>query len=204
MKVGVLALQGAFAAHVSALEAVGVAAFEVRKPSELDMADRLVIPGGESTTISMMLERSGLERPVAQWVAAGRPVLGTCAGAILLARSVSDGRGDQLNFGALDMSVRRNAFGRQRESFEADLEVAGVPGGAFHAVFIRAPRIESVGESVEVLATISGSPALVRSGPVMASTFHPELAADPRIHELFCTARDEGSTPDRGSAPDQN
>ncbi len=181
-----LALQGAFAAHIEMLESLGAAAFEVRGAEDLAEADRLVIPGGESTTMSMMIERTGLRAALEGHLARGLPVLGTCAGAILLARAVQHGRGDQLHLGALDIDVARNAFGRQRESFEVDLEVAGLHE-PFHAVFIRAPRITRVGESVEVLAALDGSPSLVRSGSVMASTFHPELSGDTRIHELFCS-----------------
>ena len=192
-----LALQGAFGAHVRMLGQVGAGAFEVRTPAELADADRLVVPGGESTTMSMMLGRSGLVGPLEEFVRSGRPVFGTCAGAILLASEILDGRDDQVALGAIDMTVRRNAFGRQVESFEADLIVEGLsPEGArpepFHAVCIRAPRIESVGDSVEVLAELDGSPALVRSGPVMAATFHPELSGDARLHELFCRQRAGG------------
>lgn len=198
MKVGVLALQGAFAAHLGALRSLGVGAFEVRSSSELDDADRLVIPGGESTTMSMMLERSGMTEPLRRYLGWGRPVFGTCAGAILLAASIDGGRSDQLCFAALDVEVRRNDFGPQRESFETELPVAGLPGGPFPAVFIRAPRITRWADSVEVLASVEGSPALVRSGPVMCATFHPELSGDLRLHELFVgipqgTARGSGS-----------
>ncbi len=192
MKVGVLALQGAFAAHVSALEALGVAAFEIRTAQQLADADRLVIPGGESTTMSMMLQRSGMVEPLRDYLAEGRPVFGTCAGAILLAAHVEDGRDDQISFGALDMDIRRNAFGRQRESFEADLAVKGMEGDEFHAVFIRAPRITRLGESVEVLALLGDSPALVRSGDTLCATFHPELSADVRIHEIFVSMQASG------------
>jgi len=185
LKVGVLALQGAFAAHVRILESLGCAAHEVRTPEQLDESDRLVVPGGESTTMSLMAQRSGLVDPLGDFVASGRPVFGTCAGAILLASEIADGRDDQVCLGALDISVRRNAFGTQVDSFEVDLPVAGIDGEPFHAVCIRAPRIDRVGADVEVLASIEGSPALVRSGSVMAATFHPELAGDSRLHELF-------------------
>ncbi len=180
-----LALQGAFAAHLEALRALGVSAFEVRSASELDEADRLVIPGGESTTMSMMLERSGLSDPLGAYLRSGRPVFGTCAGAILLASEIDGGRPDQGCFAALDMTVRRNDFGRQRESFETDLKVSGIAGPPLRAVFIRAPRITRWAPSVEVLASVDGSPALVRSGPVTCATFHPELSGDLRVHELF-------------------
>lgn len=187
MKVGVLALQGAFAAHIAALESLGVAAFEVRSEAELSEADRLVIPGGESTTMSMMLERSTLVDPLRRYLAESRPVFGTCAGAILLAARLQDARADQISFPVLDLSIQRNAYGRQRESFETDLRVTGVEGGSFHAVFIRAPRITQWGDSVEVLGALDGSPVLVRSGSVMCATFHPELSGDVRLHELFCS-----------------
>ena len=193
MKVGVLAVQGAFAAHLHMLTAVGATAFEVRTPAQLADADRLVVPGGESTTMSMMIERSGLDGPLREWVDSGRPTFGTCAGAILLASEIVDGRDDQLCLGALELTVRRNAFGRQVDSFEADLAVEGLDGEPFHAVCIRTPRIETVGDTVSVLAGIDGSPALVRSGPVMAATFHPELSGDTRLHELFCQLPVSGS-----------
>lgn len=185
MKVGVLALQGAFAAHVATFSSLGVAAFEVRNAGQLADADRLVVPGGESTTMSLMLQRSELVGPLGEYLEAGHPVFGTCAGAILLASKIDGGRPDQIGFPMLDMTVRRNDYGRQRESFETDLAVTGLQGGDFHAVFIRAPRITWWDASVEVLATIDGSPALVRSGAIMCSTFHPELAGDSRLHEMF-------------------
>ena len=185
MKVGVLALQGAFAAHVEVLRSLEAAAFEVRTPQQLSDADALVIPGGESTTMSMMAERSGLLEPLRSWLAEGRPVLGTCAGAILLASEILDGRADQHCLSAIDIAVRRNAYGRQIESFETDLDIAELGAPPFRVVCIRAPRIERVGEAVEVWARIDGTPALVRSGPVVVATFHPELSGDPRLHDRF-------------------
>jgi 5'-phosphate synthase pdxT subunit len=185
VKVGVLALQGAFGAHRRVLERLGAATVEVRTPEQLAGVDRLVVPGGESTTMSMMAERSGLLDPLAEYAASGRPVLGTCAGAILLSSEILDGRADQHCLAAVDISVRRNAFGPQVESFEIDVPVEGLGAEPFHAVCIRAPRIERTGEGVEVLAWIDGTPALVRSGRVMLATFHPELAGDDRLHELF-------------------
>jgi 5'-phosphate synthase pdxT subunit len=143
------------------------------------------MPGGESTTMSMLLESGRLFEPLAERLADGLPVLGTCAGMILLAHEVLDGRPDQRSFGVLDISVRRNAFGRQVDSFEADLAVRGVAGGPFRAVFIRAPGVERAGEGVEVLATVDGAPVLVRQGPVLAAAFHPELSGDLRLHQLF-------------------
>jgi 5'-phosphate synthase pdxT subunit len=184
MKVGVLALQGAFALHVAALERLGVAAVEVRTPSELDDVDALVLPGGESTTMSMLLERSGLFEPLAARLADGMAALGTCAGAILLASEVLDGRADQRSFGALPMRIRRNGYGRQVQSFEADLDLAD-GGPPLRAPFIRAPRIEHVDPSVEVLALSGGDPVLCRRGAIVACTFHPELGSDDRIHQMF-------------------
>ena len=177
MKVGVLALQGAFAAHSSVLEQLGVATTEVRLAEQLADVDALVLPGGESTTISMIAQRTGLWDPLNAFVRSGRPVLGTCAGLILLAAEVLDGRSDQTSLGALDVSVRRNAFGRQLASFEMDVPVVGLDE-PFHAVCIRAPAVER-------LAEVDGHPALVRQGAMMGAIFHPELADDPRLHELF-------------------
>lgn len=190
MKVGVLALQGAFELHVRALESIGAACVEVRRPEQLDEVDRLVVPGGESTTMSMLAERGGLIEPLQAYCASGRGVLGTCAGAILLGSEIVDGRADQRCLGAIDISVRRNGFGRQVDSFEVDVDVpalaaAGLGSEPFHAVCIRAPVIERSGEGVEVLALVDGRPALVRSGAIMVAIFHPELAGDVRLHELF-------------------
>ena len=185
MKVGVLALQGAFAAHAECLRALGAEPREVRTPTQLDEVDALVLPGGESTTMSMLLESSGLFDPLAARLAEGLPTLGTCAGMILLGSEILDGRPDQRSFGAVDISVRRNAFGRQVDSFEADLELAALPGGPFRAVFIRAPFVERAGDDVEVLATVDGHPVLCRQGAVTVSAFHPELSDDLRLHDHF-------------------
>ena len=185
MKVGVLALQGAFDAHRRVLEQLGLAVTEVRGPEHLADLDALVLPGGESTTMSMMAERTGLLDPLTEFVASGVPVLGTCAGLILLAAEVLDGRADQRSLRGIDVAVRRNGFGRQVDSFETDVEVAGLDGPPFHAVCIRAPVVERVGPDVEVLATIDGRPAVVRQGAIMGTIFHPELAHDTRLHELF-------------------
>jgi 5'-phosphate synthase pdxT subunit len=182
--VGVLALQGAFAAHRGVLEQLGVNVAEVRTPDQLAAVDALVLPGGESTTMSLLLERAELFEPLAQRLADGLAVFGTCAGAILLASEIHDGRPDQRCFAALDVSVQRNGWGRQVDSFEAPIEVCGLDA-PFRAVFIRAPRIERVGPEVEVLASVAGEPVLVRQGSIMASTFHPELSADLRLHEMF-------------------
>ena len=183
-KVGVLALQGAFARHAAMLRALGAAPAEVRTPGQLADVDALVLPGGESTTMSMLLETSGLFDPVAERLAAGMPAFGTCAGMILLGAEILDGRGDQRCFEAVDVSVRRNAFGRQVDSFETDLSVAGLDG-ELHATFIRAPFVERAGAAVEVLATVDGHPVLCRQGAVLVAAFHPELGDDARLHELF-------------------
>ncbi len=185
MKVGVLALQGASARHVSMLARLDAQPVAVRSPTDLDAVDALVLPGGESTTMSMLLESSALFPAVAERLAGGMPAFGTCAGMILLGREILDGRDDQRCFGAIDIGVRRNAFGRQVDSFEADLTVDGIGDEPLHAVFIRAPVVEAVGPDVEVLATVDGRPVLCRRGRVLAAAFHPELGDDPRLHELF-------------------
>jgi pyridoxal 5'-phosphate synthase pdxT subunit len=185
VKLGVLALQGAFREHREVLDALGVEAVEVRRPSDLGALDALILPGGESTTMSQLLDSSDVREPLGALLADGLPVLGTCAGMILLAREVLDGRPDQRSFGAIDVSVRRNGYGRQRDSFEAALDVTGLGGGPFPGVFIRAPRVESAGPRVEVLATHDDVPVLLRSGAVWVSSFHPELSGDLRIHQLF-------------------
>jgi pyridoxal 5'-phosphate synthase pdxT subunit len=184
-KVGVLALQGDVGEHAQALAELGAEPVEVRRPHHLSGVDALVLPGGESTTMSKLLESSDLFEPIASRLREGMPTFGTCAGMILLATEVLDGRGDQRSFGAVDLAVRRNAFGRQVDSFEAELDVEGLPGGAFPAVFIRAPYVERAGDTVEVLARVDGHPVLCRQGPVMVAAFHPELSGDLRLHELF-------------------
>jgi pyridoxal 5'-phosphate synthase pdxT subunit len=185
VKVGVLALQGASARHAAMLAQLGAEPVAVRSPADLAGVEALVLPGGESTTISMLLESSGLFDPVADRLAGGMPAFGTCAGMILLGREILDGRPDQRCFGALDIAVQRNAFGRQVDSFEADLAVEGVDGPSVHAVFIRAPVVERVADEVDVLAAVDGRPVLCRQGHVLAAAFHPELGDDPRLHELF-------------------
>jgi 5'-phosphate synthase pdxT subunit len=169
--VGVLALQGDFEAHAKVLRTLGAEVREVRTPEDLDGLDGLVIPGGESTTIELGVEREGLADPLADFVRSGRPVLGTCAGMIML---------DRDHLGLLDISVRRNAFGRQLASFEAELDFDGEP---LHAVFIRAPWVEEAGEDVEVLAELDGHPVGVRQGNVLAVAFHPELTDERRLHK---------------------
>ena len=183
--VGVLALQGAFAVHEQRLRECGVAARQVRTPDDLSRVDALVMPGGESTTMSKLLTTSGLFDPVASRLEDGMPVFGTCAGMILLATEVLDGRPDQRSFGAIDIAVRRNGYGRQIDSFEADLEVPSVGDPPFHGVFIRAPKVERVGDGVEVLASHGGVPVLLRRGRVSVASFHPELSGDARLHRLF-------------------
>jgi 5'-phosphate synthase pdxT subunit len=188
-RVGVLALQGDVREHLMALADLGVMAGAVRRPAELAAVDALVLPGGESTTMAKLARTFELLEPLRDRVAAGLPVLGTCAGMILLADRVEDGVVGQETVGGLDITVRRNAFGRQVDSFEEDLRVVGVPG-AVHAVFIRAPWVERVGEEDDVLARVEAGPAAgrivaVRQGPLMATSFHPEVGGDSRVHALF-------------------
>jgi 5'-phosphate synthase pdxT subunit len=207
MTVGVLALQGDVREHLSALAELGEATEAVRRPEQLDGLAGLVIPGGESTTLSLLLESSGLFEALRSALAHGLPVFGTCAGMILLATDVLDGRPDQQRFGAIDLSVRRNGYGRQQASFECDLTVDGLVGldgggggggGPVHAVFIRAPLVVRAGDGVEVLASLpptadqarsgeGGHPVVCRQGQVLVSSFHPELTGDRRLHELFVT-----------------
>ena len=184
MKVGVLALQGATVPHHEVLQALGADAVDVRRPDDLAAVDAVILPGGESTTMSFLLDSSGLRGPLGERLRDGLPALGTCAGMILLAKEVLDGRADQASLGAIDITVRRNAFGRQRESFEADLLVEGMTD-PFHALFIRAPAVERVGDGVEVLASVGERPVLCRQGPVLVTSFHPELSDDLRVHQLF-------------------
>ncbi|MEV5125841.1 pyridoxal 5'-phosphate synthase glutaminase subunit PdxT [Streptomyces decoyicus] len=183
--IGVLALQGDVREHVKALADAGAPARPVRRPEELDEVDGLVIPGGESTTMSKLAIVFGMLEPLRAFVAAGKPVYGTCAGMIMVADKLLDAREDQETFGGIDMIVRRNAFGRQNESFEAAIDVTGIPGGPVEGVFIRAPWVESVGGAVEVLATYDGHTVAVRQGNVLATSFHPELTGDHRVHALF-------------------
>jgi 5'-phosphate synthase pdxT subunit len=182
--VGVLALQGAFEAHQLVLRDLGVKTVQVRTPAELELVDALVMPGGESTTMSHLLVTSGLFESIDSRLKQGMPVFGTCAGMILLAKGVLDGRSDQKSFGAIDIDVKRNAYGRQIDSFETDIEVDGLVED-FHAVFIRAPQISRCGEGVTVLARHGQDIVLARQGTVMVAAFHPELTSDNRIHSLF-------------------
>jgi 5'-phosphate synthase pdxT subunit len=200
MRVGVLALQGAFIEHEKILRRLGVEVVEVRLPAHLEGLDGLIIPGGESTTIGQVAERWGLLEPLRAFARAGRPVWGTCAGMIMLANDVLDGIPGQPLLGLMDIAVRRNAFGRQVDSFEADLDVPALGEPPFHAVFIRAPIIERVGAGVEVLARVEADPGpatgsgasgedgtvvAVRQGNLLATAFHPELTEDDRFHRLF-------------------
>jgi 5'-phosphate synthase pdxT subunit len=186
--IGVLALQGDVREHLAALAAADAAAVPVRRPDELARVDGLVVPGGESTTISKLAVLFGLMEPLREAIRGGLPVYGTCAGLIMLADKILDPRSGQETFGGIDMIVRRNAFGRQNESFEALVDVAAVPGGPVEGVFIRAPWVESVGARVEVLAEHDGHIVAVRQGSVLATSFHPELTGDHRVHELLVDA----------------
>src|SRR4051794_18464434 len=185
VRVGVLALQGDVREHVAALTAAGAEAVRVRRPDELDQVDGIVIPGGESTTIGKLLVTFGLLEPLQKRVRDGMATFGSCAGMILLADRVLDGTADQVSVGGIDMTVRRNAFGRQVDSWESDLSFAGLDGPPLHAVFIRAPWVEEAGDDVTPLAAVGPRIVAVRQGPLMATAFHPELTGDARVHELF-------------------
>ena len=181
-----LALQGDFEAHAKILHAIGARAREVRVPADLDGLDALIIPGGESTVMTLGIEREGLAEPLRELVRGGTPVLGTCAGMIML---------DREHLGLLDVATERNAFGRQVRSFEADIDVDGVEGGPMHAVFIRAPWVTEHGPGVEVLGRVGEHPVAIRQGNMLAVSFHPELSGDSRLHELLLRARGRRMTP---------
>ena len=184
--IGVLALQGDVREHAVALVEADAVARPVRRPEELAEIDALVIPGGESTTMSKLALIFGLMDPLRARVAAGMPVYGSCAGMIMLADKILDGRDDQQSVGGIDMTVRRNAFGRQNESFEQEVDFRGLGGGPVHGIFIRAPWVESVGEGVEVLADLGDQRIVaVRQGNLLATSFHPELSGDVRVHRYF-------------------
>ncbi|TAK69522.1 MAG: pyridoxal 5'-phosphate synthase glutaminase subunit PdxT [Actinomycetota bacterium] len=188
--VGILALQGDVAEHEAALQACGAATRRVRGPADLAAVDALVVPGGESTTMSRLCEVFDLFGPLRERVAAGMPAYGSCAGMIMLADRLEGGRPDQQTIGGMDIVVRRNAFGRQVDSFEADLDAPSFGAGPLHAVFIRAPWVDSAGPGVTVLATVAGGPAAgrivaVRQGVLLATSFHPELTGDVRVHRHF-------------------
>lgn len=191
-RVGILALQGDIREHTRALVALGFTPVEVRTPADLETVDALILPGGESTTMSLLLESSGLLGPLKDRLREGMPAFGTCAGMILLSSEIVDGRAGQHRLEAIDIGVRRNAFGRQVDSFETDLEVTGWDT-PLHAVFIRAPVVEWVGPDVEVLASVTGKdgierPVVCRQGPVLVAAFHPELSGDLRLHQEFLAA----------------
>jgi 5'-phosphate synthase pdxT subunit len=189
--VGILALQGGFAAHAKILRGLGADPREVRVPGDLEGLDALIIPGGESTVMTLGIEREGLAEPLRALAGAGTPVLGTCAGMILL---------DRDHLGILDIHAARNAFGRQLHSFESEVDVDGVSGGPIRAVFIRAPWVDSHGEAVDILAEIDGHPVAVRQGNVLAVAFHPELAGEARLHQLLLTLAGDGGEPTGGPA----
>jgi pyridoxal 5'-phosphate synthase pdxT subunit len=189
--VGVLALQGDVREHLAALRACGVRAVPVRRPEELEGLSGLVLPGGESTTVAKLARAFDLVEPLRKLIAEGLPMYGSCAGMILLADRIVDGVADQETFGGMDMTVRRNAFGRQVDSFEEDITIAGIDGGPLHAVFIRAPWVESLGPGATPLAAVSSGPAAgkiaaVRQRQLLATSFHPELMGDGRVHAYFC------------------
>jgi 5'-phosphate synthase pdxT subunit len=186
VKVGVLALQGAFIEHEKILRRLDVESVEVRLPEQLEELDGLIVPGGESTTIGKVARQWGLLEPLRTFAQSGRPLWGTCAGMILLAKKVVDGTADQPILELMDVTIRRNAFGRQVDSFEADLEVPALGEKPFHAVFIRAPLVERVGEEVQVLARLeNGAVVAARQGNLLATAFHPELTEDERFHRYF-------------------
>ncbi len=188
--VGVLAVQGDVREHLAALEASGARTCTVRRPAEVAAVDGLVLPGGESTTIDKLVRAFGLQQPLRDRIAGGMPVYGSCAGMILLADRIADGRPDQETLGGVDMTVRRNAFGRQVDSFEEDLHIRELGGEPVRAVFIRAPWVEEVGEAVQVLARVEHGPAAgrivaARQGNLLVTSFHPEVTGDHRFHRLF-------------------
>jgi 5'-phosphate synthase pdxT subunit len=199
VRVGVLALQGDVREHLASLRAVGADAVVVRRPGELADLDGIVIPGGESTTIGKLLGTFELLEPLRKALDAGLPAYGSCAGMILLADRVLDGTVDQVSLGGIDMTVRRNAFGRQVDSFEGTVDIAGV--GELEAVFIRAPWAEQVGPDVEVLGRAADRIVVVRQGSLLATAFHPELTGDPRVHRMFVTmVKERMATGDRWAA----
>jgi 5'-phosphate synthase pdxT subunit len=198
MKIGVLALQGAFAEHVAALRAIGMEAVEVRLPEQLEDVDGLIIPGGESTTMRRLIARWGLREPIMALAAEGKPLFGTCAGMIVLSKQIDGGEEPVLPL--LDVTVERNAFGRQLDSFETELNVPLLGDTPVHAVFIRAPVIESVGPNVDVIASLEdGRIVAVRERNVIATSFHPELAGETRFHRLVATMAAEHADPGEGT-----
>jgi len=200
MIIGVLALQGDTREHLHALAELDVIARPVRRPDELDSVDALVVPGGESTAMSKLALEFGMTEPLRKRIAGGMPTYGSCAGMIMLATTILDGRADQVPFGGIDMTVRRNAFGRQVDSFEGTVDISDIDGGPFSAVFIRAPWVEEVGPDVRVLGRVNAGPAAgrivaVRQQHLLATAFHPELTGDLRVHRYFVEmAREAGQT----------
>jgi len=187
-RVAVVAMQGDFEKHVTMLRGLGAEAFTARTPAEVDSADAVILPGGESTTIGKLLARYGVDDAIRRAAEQGKPIYGTCAGMILLARDIAEGtgeRGGQPTLGLLDVTVQRNAFGRQVDSFEADLDVPAVGDDPVHAVFIRAPIVVDAGAGVESLATIDGKTVFVKQRSILGSSFHPELTGDDRVHRYF-------------------
>jgi 5'-phosphate synthase pdxT subunit len=193
LTIGVLAVQGDVREHVRVLTELGAHAYGVRRPMELANLDGLVIPGGESTTMDKLVRAFDLYDPLRALIAEGLPVYGSCAGMIMLADRIAEPRPGQQTLGGLDVTVRRNAFGRQVDSFEEDLDFAGLDDGPLRAVFIRAPWVEEAGDGVEVLARAAGRIVAVRQGPLLATSFHPEVTGDTRVHELFVDIIKDGS-----------
>ena len=191
--VGVLALQGAFDAHVQRLTELGLESRLVKNTSDLVDLDGIILPGGESTTMSNLLVASDLGVELSKRLHDGLPVFGTCAGMIMMARTIHDGRPDQISLDAMDIQVRRNGYGSQNDSFEQDISITSLDS-PFHALFIRAPVIESIGNDVEVLASIDERPVLVRQAHALASSFHPELVSDLRVHEIFLSIIHDSKT----------
>ena len=190
MKIGVLAIQGDFAEHITALNKLGIETREVRLPDHLEGVDGLIIPGGESTTLSRLMDIYHLRGPIARMAQEGKAVWGTCAGMIMLAQEITEE--DPVPLKLMDIGVRRNAFGRQVDSFEHDLEISGLGPDPFHGIFIRAPRIIRVGQDIEVLASLpDGGPVAARQGSLLATSFHPELTGDTRFHERFVNIASE-------------
>ena len=185
LTIGVLAVQGDVREHVRVLTSLGAQAHGIRRPTELTDLDGLVIPGGESTTMDKLVRAFDLFEPLRALIAGGLPVYGSCAGMIMLADRIAEGRPDHQTLGGLDITVRRNAFGRQVDSFEEDIEFVGLDGGPVRAVFIRAPWVEDAGDGVDVLARAAGKIVAVRQGALLATSFHPEVTGDTRVHELF-------------------
>ena len=184
LHVGVLALQGAFESHLKIFKTMGIKAVPVRSTQDLDRIDKIVIPGGESTAIQMLLESNSLRQPLRERLSNGMPVFGTCAGMIVLSKVILDGRDDQSPLNAIDIVVRRNAFGRQIDSFESSIDVKGL-SEPFPAIFIRAPIVESVGDNVDVYAKVDDQIVLCGNASTLVASFHPELSSDTRIHEMF-------------------